>query len=515
MESPGARRYERSADERPISLGGSARPMLGRDRDGFVDRHDLWGEAEHAAAAQIRRVIDERGIEMVRVAFCDQHGTLRGKTLVGDGLWSGLRGGCRVPSSLVLKDTSGASVYPVFTHDAGTGIEGLGGAGDVVLVPDPKSFRVLPWAPNTGWVLCDLHFPDGRPVPFSARRVLRRTLEQLAARRYGMTIGVELEFHVFRPREDGLADRHIAAPGHPGEAPAVAPASPGAQLLREEDLDALDDLVQALSAGLLALDLPLRSLELEFGPSQLELTLAPRPGLEAADDVVLARTAIRQICRREGYLATFMSRPAGAETASAGWHLHQSLVDLESGENAFIPSAGEGGALLSATAQRYLGGLLRHAPAAAVFTTPTVNGYKRYRRFTLAPDRICWGIDNKGAMVRAVGGVGDPATRLENRSGEPAANPYLYIASQIVSGMAGIDGEVDPGPPTEDPYFADTRLLPTSLMAALEELRGDEVFAAAFGREVVDWILTLKSSEVERYLTDVSQWEQREYFNLP
>jgi len=338
METSGAR-HERSADERPISLGGSARPMLAADRDGFVDRHDLWGEAEHAAAAQIRRVIDERGIEMVRVAFADQHGTLRGKTLVGDGLWGGLRGGVRVPSSLVLKDTSGKSVYPVFSRDAGTGIEGLGGAGDVVLVPDPKTFRVLPWAPNTGWVLCDLHFPDGRPVAFSTRRIFREALADLAARGYGVTIGVEIEFHVFRALDEGLGDHHVAAPGRPGEAPGLGPVSRGAQLLREEDLDALDDLVQALSAGLLALDLPLRSLELEFGPSQLEMTLAPRPGLQAADDVVLARTAIRQICRRHGYVATFMSRPAGADTASAGWHLHQSLVDLESGENVVVDTS--------------------------------------------------------------------------------------------------------------------------------------------------------------------------------
>ncbi|OJU86028.1 MAG: glutamine synthetase [Solirubrobacterales bacterium 70-9] len=487
--------------------------MLAADRDGFVDRHELWGEAEHAAAAQIRRVIDERGIEMIRVAFVDQHGTLRGKTLVGDGLWSGLRGGCRVPSSLVLKDTSGKSVYPVFSHDAGTGVEGLGGAGDLVLVPDPKTFRVLPWAPNTGWVLCDVHFPDGRPVGFSTRRIFREALDGLAARGYGATIGVELEFHVFRLAEPALEDKNVAAPGRPGAAPVLTPTTRGAQLLRQEDLDSLDDLVQALSAGLLAIDLPLRSLELEFGPSQLELTLAPRPGLEAADDVVLARMAVRQICRRHGYLATFMCRPAGADTVSSGWHLHQSLVDLETGGNAFIPR--EGGTLLSTAGQRYLGGLLRHASAAAVFTTPSINGYKRYRPFTLAPDRICWGIDNKGAMVRVVGGADDPATRLENRSGEPAANPYLYMASQIASGMAGIDGELDPGEPTEDPYVADVKLLPASLMEALDALRADDIFAAAWGQEIIDWILTLKSSEVQRYLADVSGWEQREYLGLP
>ena len=508
-----ARRHERSADERPVSHGGSARPMLAADRTGFIHEHDLWGEAEHAAAAQIRRVIDERGIELMRLAFCDQHGTLRSKTLVGEGLAAGLRSGCRVPSSLVLKDTSGKSVYPVFTAGAGIGIEGLAGAGDIVLVPDPKTFRILPWTQRTGWMLCDLRFPDGSPVPLSTRGIWRRQLDRLADRGYGVTIGVELEFHVFRALEDGLGEDRVAQPGQPGAAPAVGPISPGAQLLREDDLDAVDGLVQALSAGLLALDLPLLSVELELGSSQLEVTLAPRPGLEAADDVVLCRTAIRQICRRHGYVATFMSRPAGADTASTGWHLHQSLVDLDSGQNAFIPR--EGGTLLSTTGQRYLGGLLRHAPAAAVFTTPTINGYKRYRPFTLAPDRIVWGIDNKGAMVRAVGGPGDAATRLENRSGEPAANPYLYMASQVVSGLDGIDNEIDPGPATEDPYAADAQPLPASLMAAMAALRADDVFARALGEDVVDWILTLKQAEVDRYLAEVSDWEQREYFGLP
>ena len=118
-------------------------------------------------------------------------------------------------------------------------------------------------------------------------------------------------------------------------------------------------------------------------------------------------------------------------------------------------------------------------------------------------------------MVRAVGGPGDPATRLENRSGEPAANPYLYMASQVISGMSGIDGEVDPGAPTEDPYAADARPLPRSLMAALDALRADDAFAAALGPEVVDWVLTLKQSEIDRYLAEVSDWEQREYFGLP
>lgn len=501
----GAEVTARSVDERPVAEGGggaAVRPLLGAD--GFVARHGLWDDAEYAAAAQLQRVVDERGIELVRLSFCDQHGVLRGKTLTRDALWGALRNGCTAPSSLLLKDTSGKSVYPVFTPGAGIGIEGLAGAGDVVLVPDPSTFRILPWAGRTGWLLCDLYFPDGTPVPLSTRDVCRRALGRLRDRGYELTVGVELEFHVFRTTRD---DRAPSRPGSPGEPAEVAPLSRGAQLLHEEELDAVDDVVHLLHDGLTALDLPLRSIELEFGPNQLEVTFAPREGLAAADAVVLCRSAIRQLCRRAGYHATFMSRPLGADTASAGWHLHQSLVDTTTGENAFVSRDG----VLSPVGTHYLAGLLRHAAAAAVFTTPTVNGYKRYQPFSLAPDRIVWGVDNKGAMVRAVGG---PDARLENRSGEPAANPYLYVASQAVSGLAGIEEALDPGQPTTTPYDTAAPRLPTSLMAALDALERDPLFASALGPRVVDWLVKLKRAEAERYLAEVSSWEQREYFGL-
>ena len=468
------------------------RPLLDADRGGFVERHGLWDDAAYAAAAQIRRVVDERGLELVRVVFCDQHGVLHGKTFTRDAFWGVLRSGCTVPSSLLLKDTSGRSVYPVFSPGGGIGVPGLGGAGDVVLVPDPTTFRVLPWASRTGWVLCDLRFPDGADVPLSTRGIARRVLGRLGERGYDLTVGVELEFHVLRADDP-------------------TPLTPGMRLLHETDLDAFDDVVQVLHGALTALDLPLRSIELEFGASQLEITLAPRPALASADTVVLARSAIRQVCRRQGFRATFMSRPLGA-AVSSGWHLHQSLVERGSGQNAFMPE--QYGEPLSPLGRHYLAGLLRHAPAASVFTTPTINGYKRYQRLSLAPDRIVWGVDNKGAMIRALGGAEDPATRLESRSGEPAANPYLYVASQVISGLAGIDGALDPGPPTESPYDEDVQRLPPDLADALDALDADAVFAQALGPEVVDWILTLKRAEVARYRAEVSEWEQREYADL-
>jgi glutamine synthetase len=505
----------RSADERPFAAGGGgplARPLLAAERNGFVDRHDLWGPEQYAAAGQMRRVIDELGLEMVRFSFADQHGVLRGKTITRDAVAGALRSGINAPSSLLAKDSSGRTVFPVFSADTGLGVKGLAGAGDIVLVPDPTTFRVLPWVDRTGWVLCDVRLPDGSATPLCTRSLLRGQLASLAELGYEMTVGVELEFHVFRSQQTVLAPDQVGGPGAPGRPTAVGPTSSGAQLLHEEGLDRVDDVIRLLHRGLTGLDLPLRSLELEFGPSQLEITLQATGAGQAADDVMLARSAIRQICRRHGYHATFMSRPAGTESASTGWHLHQSLRDVHTGAAVFDPAGDE--RVMSSVARRYLAGLLAHARAAAAFTTPTVNGYKRYLPFSLAPDRVVWGNDNKGAMVRAVGGGLDAGARLENRSGEPAANPYLYVASQVVSGMDGLTRGLDPGPPVENPYSAAAVSLPRSLAEAVDALDADPVFAEAWGDEVVTWYAALKRAEFARYLAHVSDWEQREYFDL-
>ena len=480
----------------------------GPGRAGFIERHALWDDAEYAAAAQALRVIDEHGIELVRVAFPDQHGVLRGKALTREAFGGALRDGVTAPSTLVLKDTAGRTVYPVF--ESGGGPAGMAGASDIVLVPLPSTFRILPWASRTAWVLCDIQLPDGAPVPFSSRHLLRRHLSDLAERGLDLLVGIELEFHVLRAAGEELDPQRLGQPGQPGEAPGAVPLTPGYQLLSEAALDSVDELVQALRDGLVALGLPLRSIEAEFGPSQLEVTFGPQAPLRAADDVVLCRSAIKQLCSRHGCHATFMSRPHMPNLASSGWHLHQCLLGRDEGDNRFMAPDEP----LSAVGRGYLAGLLAHARAASVFTTPTVNGYKRYKPYTLAPDRIVWGEDNKGAMVRTIGGPGDPATRLENRSGEPAANPYLYIASQLVSGLDGIDSGLDPGRPTDRPYGADADRLPTSLMDAIAALRSDRAFAERFGAEYVEYVLTLKEAEAQRYLAAVTDWEQREYFSL-
>jgi glutamine synthetase len=227
--------------------------------------------------------------------------------------------------------------------------------------------------------------------------------------------------------------------------------------------------------------------------------------------MVLFRSAVKQIARRHGFHATFMCRPKLPNLFASGWHLHQSIVSRAGGENAFMTRDGE---VLSPFGCAWLAGLLQHARASAVFTTPTINGYKRYRTYSLAPDRAIWGRDNRGVMIRVLGGPGDAATRLENRIGEPAANPYLYMTSQILSGLDGVDRGLDPGPSADTPYEAKAALLPKTLREAVFALDDDPFFRAALGAEFVDYYVHIKNAEIERFQAEVSDWEHREYFEM-
>jgi glutamine synthetase len=463
----------------------------------FVERHGLWSQAQHHAAAEIVRRIEKLGV--VRFAFSDAHGVVRGKTLVAAEAVRALRSGVTCTATMLLKDPSGRTAFPIFEP-------GGDGAGDMVMVADPTCFHVLPWAPHSGWVLCDLYRTNGRPHPFSSRAVMRHMLAQLASRGLLWRAGLEIEFHLLRCTEPLAMSDHIAMPG---PVPDVLPLNHGYQYLTEQRYDVLDPLLETLRANLQRLGLPVRSMEVEFGPSQVEVTLGAVAGLDAADLMLLFRSATKQVFARAGYLASFMCRPHLPHAASSGWHLHHSLEDAANGRNLFPDAAG-----LSPLARAWMGGLLRHAAPAAAFTTPTINGYKRYQPNSMAPDHVVWGWDNRAAMVRVVGQPGDPGLHLENRAGEPGANPYLYMASQIAAGLDGIATEADPGPPSETPYSADAPRLPQSLMESIGALRDSACFRAAFGDVFVDYFVRLKEFEINRFLSAVTDWEQREYFAL-
>jgi glutamine synthetase len=446
-----------------------------------------------------------KGINAVRFSFADQHGVLRGKTLAASAAAEAFERGVTVTSTLLLKDTSHKTVFPAFTPGGGVGMPEMQGAADILMIPDPATFRVLPWAPDTGWFLCDLQFPDGRPVPYDTRAILKNALKKLASAGYEFVAGLEVEFHVFRIRDPHLQPADAGQPGNP---PEVELLTTGYQLLAEQRYDLIDPVVEILRKNLEQLQLPLRSFEVEFGPSQFEFTLAAQPGIEAADAMLLLRSAVKQVARRHGYHATFMCRPKLPNVMSSGWHLHQSLK--RNGVNAFVSDKED----LSEAGKQYLAGLLAHARGAAALCTPTVNGYKRYRPYSLAPDRVIWGKENRGALLRLVGGPRDPGTRIENRIGEPAANPYLYFASQIYSGLDGIERRLPLPRSADTPYEAKADFLPRTLEEALQHLKADKTLREGLGSGFVDYFCRIKEAEIARFNLEVSDWEHREYFDL-
>lgn len=463
-----------------------------------------WPVLDDAALAAVLARVRESGAERIRIAWCDLHGQLRGKTLMPRALESALRDGLGLVGTLLLKDTSDRTAFPVF--EPGAAPDGFGGAANLLLRPDPDSFRLLPWAPGTGWMQGQPWFADGSAVPQDSRRVLQAALARLAAAGYGLRCGLEVEFHVYRITGPGLDPAQALWPPEP---PAVELIHPGWQLLSESHADQVDAVFAIVQHTAEGLGLPLRSLEVELGPSQLEAVFDVQDALAAADAMVAFRSGVKQALRRAGYHASFACRPPFDNVMSSGWHLHQSL--LRDGRNAFVDARQP----LSVVGRHWLAGLLAHARAATVFGTCTTNGFGRFRPHALAPMAVRWGRDNRGALLRLVGGAGDPGTRIENRVGEPAANPYAYIASQVHAGLDGLERRLEPPPPTESPYATDgAEPLPVSLGEALDALQADAPLVDAMGREFVEVFVRVKRQEQARRdaAEDTLAFDRREYF---
>ena len=412
----------------------------------FIDKHGLWTDDQKRRAEELKLFLEKDKLQFVRIAWADPHGASRAKAVTVPAFLAALTTGYNINVATTTLNSANARTFASFTRGGGMGLDEMTGSPNLTIVPDPATFRVLPWAGNAeggvGWILADEYFNTGIPFHFSPRHLLRKQLARLKERNWALVVGLEVEWYLMRVVQDQLGDDNIGAPGLRGAPIKTAPIEPGYSYHSESNMDLMQPAMSALADAFEAIELPLRSIENEWGPGQVECTFAARDALEAADNMVLFRTATKQIVRRMGCFATFMCRPGLKNHYSSGWHLHQSLTEAkgahhERGKNLFMPARAQD--CLSPLGLNYLGGLLKHAVPATVFTTPTVNGFRRFRTNSLAPDRCGWGYDHRGAMLRVLGAPGDGASRIENRSGEPSANPYLFIASQIAAGLDGID----------------------------------------------------------------------------
>src|SRR6185295_16418388 len=189
----------------------------------FVERHALWNDEQFEAATKAERLIEQHGLEVVRLSFPDQHGILRGKMVMAQDAARAMRNGVAMTTTLLAKDTAQKTAFPVFTAGGGFGMAEMEGGADFLMIADPTTFRVLPWAPKTGWVLCDIYFGNGKPVPFSPRHLYRNALQSLAATGYDYVAGLEVEFHVFKLDRPRLAPEDATWPPEPPEVSLISP----------------------------------------------------------------------------------------------------------------------------------------------------------------------------------------------------------------------------------------------------------------------------------------------------
>jgi glutamine synthetase len=474
---------------------------------GALAKYGHWDDETAKLAQSVVERVDAQNIETVRLVFADQHGILRGKTIAARMLTSAFASGIGVPSTLLLKDTSHRTVFEVWNGETAGIDKLLGGASDVLLVADPNCFFPLPWSPHSAILMCDVMDRSGTLIDFGSRTVLAKAEGKLRDAGYEAVFGLEVEFQIFQKVDDALDHDQATIPPSPIKTRNL---TQGWQYLTDTRYSEAEDILDTLRRNAEQMGLAPRTMEIEMGPSQFEFTFDPSGPMAQANRFVLFRTMVKEVCAQRGLHATFMAKPKLPNAAANGWHIHQSLLDIETGANVFMPDD----TALTPQASGWIAGLLEHASPSCLLTTPTVNGYKRFTEFQLAPNRVTWGTDNRGAMIRALLYPGDSASRIENRVADTTANPYYAFAAQILGGLSGITDAKSAPAPTQTPYASTAAQLPRNLGAAIDAFEESTLFNETLGYEFVQYLTQIKRAEWQRYLMTVSEWEQAEYFNL-
>ncbi|WP_410590202.1 glutamine synthetase family protein [Amycolatopsis sp. lyj-23] len=446
------------------------------------------GHFDEDALAAAAAALTERGIDVVRLGYPDFIGTERGRDVLVAHFARTLGGGVAFCRTVYGTSPMG----DVVELGAGGLADGL---PDVVAFPDLATLADVPWEPGVAHCLADVFDPDGTPAAESPRQVLKQVLARFAELEMRPVIGPELEFYVLEPdpaaasgwRRYGEATGNVYVSGSKGD--------PENLLLRS-------------LRSLAGYGLDVVTANHEFCSGQFEINLWHSEALDAADRAFRFKTAVKELARREGKLATFMAKPFNDEGGS-GFHLHFSTTG-DDGRPLFDDPAGEYG--LSKVAHAAIAGILAHAPALSALANPTVNSAKRFGPGTLAPWLIDWGLDNRSAMIRIPPERGR-AARLELRQGDATANPYLVTAGLLAAAYLGIeDGLAAPAPLEGYGYDpAKAPKLPADLGASLDALEADTAFAELLGPRFVTAFLAYKRNELERFSRYVTDWEFREY----
>jgi glutamine synthetase len=380
---------------------------------------------------------------------------------------------------------------------------------DIAAIPDIASFTPLPWETTVARFACDI-FVDGEEWPYDPRTILRRQLEKARQKGFEFMMGLELEYFLVRKKEDGTIE--LADPLDTLEKPCYDLVG----LTRNLDfLTTVSKYVNGLGWGNYANDH-------EDANGQFEQNFTYKDALTSCDRAIFFRYMVHTLAEKQGMLATFMPKPFTNLTGN-GCHFHMSLWDGDT--NVFLDEDDPRGLGLSETAYHFIGGLKEHARAYSAVTAPTVNSYKRLKVGTTAsgatwsPVWISYGYNNRTQMLRIPG-----PGRVEDRTIDGAANPYLAATVILAAGLDGIERQLDPGDPNSENLYAvryeelrkrGLETLPPNLLDAVEELERDDVIRASLGRgrdeDYLDYYARVKRDEWSRYHEQVTAWEVSEY----
>jgi glutamine synthetase len=433
----------------------------------------------------VLRTIEERGVKFVRLWFTDVAGTLK---------------------SVAIAPAEVEGAFAEGLGFDGSAIEGLARTyeADMLAQPDPSTFQILPWRGEidpTARMFCDILTPDGQPAAADPRNVLRRALAKASDLGFSFYIHPEIEFYLLKSAQVGPEGPiPVDNAGYFDNVPGGT-----AHDFRRRAVSMLEQLGISVEFS-----------HHEGGPGQNEIDLRYADALTMADNIMTFRTVIKEVAIEQGVYATFMPKPF-TEHPGSGMHTHMSL--FEGDTNAFFDPSGQ--YHLSKTGRHFIAGLLRHAPEITAVTNQYVNSYKRLWGGGEAPSFVCWGHNNRSALIRVPLYKPDKgqSSRIEYRAIDSAANPYLAYALILAAGLKGIENEYELPAETEDNVWDLTdserramgiQPLPQSLDHAIRKLEESELAAETLGEQVFSYVLANKQREWSAYRSQVTAFELKQ-----
>ena len=439
----------------------------------------------------------EENLRLVRFLYCDNGGIIRGKATHASKLATRIHEG--IGQTLAMQAFTGVETL--------ASVEGMGPVGEFRLIPDPETFVVLPYVPNTGSMLCDMVCLDGVPWEACPRTFLKRMVARLDELGMRAEAAVEHEFYLARE-----------------EAGNYAPAD-SSLCYSSIGLDEQADVIDAILAALEAQGISVELFHTELGPAQQELSIRHAEVLSAADHVCQVRETVRGVARSFGLLATFAPKPF-LDQAGSGAHIHLSLWGNERNErahhNLFYDPHERGG--LSQLGEYFIGGVLQHIRGLIALTCASPNSYQRLLPHFWSSAYAAYGFDNREGAIRVPSLFSQreaASSNLELKPSDHSGNPYLALGGLIAAGLDGIKRHLDPGEPQEiDPgNYSDEererfgiRRLPTSLEEALDELERDSVLTEALGPLLAQSYIAVKHNEIAYFKEKSPEEEVRQHF---